>query len=148
MCEAIKIARELAKKFEGLKLEPYLCPANVPTIGYGTTRYPDGVRVTLADGPISEDRALFFLEQELEQSLIEAIELCPNLKDHSAERQGAITDFIYNLGARNFSESTLRKRILAEQWEDVPAQLLRWVKGGGEVLPGLVKRREAEAALI
>lgn len=72
--------------------------------------------------------------------------LCPSID--SPERLAAIIDFTFNLGAGSLKASTLRKRINAGRWEDVPYELRKWVKGGGKVLPGLVKRREAEIGLI
>jgi lysozyme len=61
---------------------------------------------------------------------------------------GAMTDFAYNLGVARYRASTLRKRVDAGDWEDAKEQLMLWVRGGGRVLPGLVKRRKAEAALL
>jgi lysozyme len=61
---------------------------------------------------------------------------------------GAILDFVYNLGPRRYRSSTLRRRVNEGRWEDVPTELRRWVYGGGKVLPGLKRRREAEASLI
>jgi GH24 family phage-related lysozyme (muramidase) len=82
---AAKIAAEVIKEFEGYSSEPYLCPANVPTIGYGNTMYPNGERVTMED---------------------------PEIDQSEAEKQ-----------------------------------FRRWNKGGGKVLNGLIRRREAEVAL-
>jgi lysozyme len=59
-----------------------------------------------------------------------------------------MTDFAYNLGVARYRASTLRKRVDAGDWEDAKEQLMLWVRGGGKVLPGLVKRRKAEAALL
>jgi lysozyme len=144
---ALEIATILAKRWEGLFLSPYLCPAGVPTIGYGTTYYEDGTRVTLLDPDITKDRALALLVMQLQNVYLpQVLALCPGLD--SAERVAAILDFTYNLGGSNLRHSNLRKRINAGDWSSVPAELMKWVKGGGKVLPGLTKRREAEAILI
>jgi lysozyme len=74
------------------------------------------------------------------------IRLCPGID--TPGRLAALTDFCFNLGAGNLRASTLRKRVNAGRWEDVPAELRRWNRGSGKILPGLVKRREAEAALV
>lgn len=74
------------------------------------------------------------------------IRLCPGI--NSPERLAAIIDFTFNLGAGNLRASTLRRRINAGRWNDVPKELRKWVKGGGRVLAGLVKRREAESDLV
>lgn len=74
------------------------------------------------------------------------VRLCPGIDD--ANRLAALIDFTFNLGAGNLSASTLRKRVNAGRWADVPAELRKWNKAGGRVLRGLVIRREAEAALV
>lgn len=74
------------------------------------------------------------------------LRLCPGID--SPERLAAIIDFTFNLGAGNLRASTLRRRINAGRWNDVPKELRKWVKGGGRVLAGLVKRREAESDLV
>lgn len=134
--------------FEGLYLKPYLCPANVPTIGVGSTFYENGVRVTLADPPITKERAMVLLEHELEACLPKVLRLCPVLKDWGSQATGAILDFAFNCGTGALQASTLRKRINADDMEGARAELMKWVRGGGKVLPGLVKRRAAEAALL
>jgi lysozyme len=144
---AIEVAAELARRFEGLYLKPYLCPAGVPTIGYGATYYENGEAVTLKDAPISRERAEALLLWMVRTKYLPAvIKLCPNID--SPERLAAIIDFTFNLGAGNLRVSNLRKRVNAGQWSDVPAELRKWIKGGGKVLKGLVLRREAEIKLI
>jgi lysozyme len=126
---------------------PYLCPAGVPTIGYGFTHYADGTFVTLGDPPMTRAAAQSLLEFMVRTKYMrETIRLCPNID--TPERLGAITDFAFNLGSGNLRASSLRKKILANDWEAVPAELRKWVKGGGRILKGLVLRREAEIAYI
>lgn len=138
---------KLIKRWEGLYLHPYLCPAGIPTIGYGATYYEDGRAVSLKDPPITKERAEQLLWWMIRTKYLPAVmKLCPNIK--SPERLAAIVDFTYNLGSGKLQISTLRKRINAERWEDVPAELLKWNKAGGRVLKGLSLRRQAEAALI
>jgi len=147
--DPIIIAAALCRVFEGLYLSPYLCPAAVPTIGYGTTRYEDGVRVTLADPPITKKRAEALLYHELKtECMPRVMRLCSNLGAWGPGAVGAIVDFVYNLGSGNLASSTLRRKILADDKEAAKYELSRWVRGGGRVLPGLVKRRAAEADLI
>lgn len=144
---ALGVAAALARRFEGCYLRPYLCPAGVPTIGYGATYYEDGSRVTLLDPQITIDRAEELLLWMVRTKYLPAvIRLCPGIDDPL--RLAAIIDFTFNLGAGNLQASTFRKRINAGRWEDVPDELRKWVKGGGRVLAGLVKRRAAEAVLI
>jgi len=141
---ALEIAKKIAKIFEGLKLKPYLCPANIPTIGRGATRYENGVKVTLADSPITEKRADELLDWEMKKSLRGALKYCPILAI-SDPKLGAIADFCFNLGVGRLQTSTLRRRINQQDWEEVRKELMRWVRGGGRILPGLVLRRKTEA---
>ncbi|MDW3682923.1 lysozyme [Cupriavidus sp. CV2] len=144
---AVDVAAALARRFEGLYLCPYLCPAGVPTIGYGATRYLDGRAVTLNDPPITREVAEAMLLEQVRTIYLPAVlKLCPGVD--TPERLAALIDFAFNLGAGNLRASTLRKRVNAGRWSDVPAEFRKWVRGGGRVLRGLVLRREAEADLI
>lgn len=147
MDKAIEVAASLARRFEGLCLTPYLCPAGVPTIGYGATFYEDGTRVQLTDPAITRARAEALLLWMVHARFLPAVvRLCPGVD--SADRLAALIDFTFNLGQGNLRASTLRKRVNAGRWDDVPGELRKWNKGGGRVLRGLTIRREAEAALI
>jgi lysozyme len=147
--EPIVIAASLCRSFEGLYLRPYLCPAGVPSIGYGTTMYENGVRVTLNDPPITKERAEALLMWELRTTCFpRVIKLCNNLGAWGPGAVAAIVDFVYNLGSGNLASSTLRKRILANDRDGAKTELKRWVRGGGRVLPGLVKRRDAECHVM
>ena len=144
----LDIAAELCKKFEGFRSKPYLCPAGVATIGYGSTYYADGRKVTLQDQPISEPEASALLLSELHHTYLPgALRLCPNLASHE-RRLNAIVDFCYNLGVGRLQSSTLRRKVVAEDWEGAKEELLKWNKGGGRVLAGLDKRRKAECSLM
>lgn len=140
------LAAALCRRFEGLYLRPYLCPAGVPTIGYGATRYVDGRPVLLTDPPITRDAAERMLLLQIERTYLPAVQsLCPGV---DGARLAAITDFAFNLGIGALRASTLRKRVLAGDWDAVPGELLRWNRAGGRVLKGLTLRREAEIELI
>ena len=146
---AVDIAAALCRRWEGCFLAPYLCPAGVPTIGYGATHYADGRPVTLNDPPITRDAAERLLLLMIRREYLPAVlRLCPALVRQTPERLAAIIDFTFNLGAGRLQASALRRRINAGEWEQVPAELRKWVIGGGKVLRGLVLRREAECALI
>lgn len=144
---AVEVAAALCRRFEGCRLRPYLCPAGVPTIGYGSTRYLDGRAVLLTDPPITRAQAERLLLVTVRRSYLPAVlTLCPGVTD--ARRLAALIDFTYNLGSGNLRASTLRRKVNAGDWAAAPAELRKWVRGGGRVLPGLVARREAEAALV
>lgn len=137
----------LARRFEGLYLTPYLCPAGVPTIGYGATRYPDGRAVQLTDPAITRETAESMLQDSVARTYLPAVrKLCPSLA--VPNRLAALIDFTFNLGAGQLKASTLRKRVNANRWDAVPGELRKWVRGGGRVLNGLVRRREAEVVLV
>jgi lysozyme len=143
----LDIVTSLCKRFEGFKSKPYLCPAGIATIGYGSTYYNDGVKVTLKDPPITEQRASEILKHELEYNYLPSVlKLCPDLTDNN--RINAIVDFTYNLGVGRLKNSTLRKAISKGDWDETKKQLMLWTKGGGKVLKGLYLRRQAECLLI
>jgi len=144
----LELAAELCRQFEGYRSKPYLCPAGIPTIGYGSTYYADGRKVQLTDTPMSEPEARALLMAELSHTYAPGVlRLCPGLATNE-RRFNAIVDFVYNLGIGRLQTSTLRRKINAGDWESAKEQLMLWTRGGGKVLPGLVKRRTAECALI
>lgn len=148
IAQAVELACALCRRWEGLHLTPYLCPAGVPTIGYGATHYLDGRQVTLKDPPITRDAAERLLLRQVQRTYLPAVlRLCPALAGAAPGRVAAITDFAFNLGAGRLQGSTLRRRINAAEWGSVPTELRKWVIGGGRVLRGLVARREDEARL-
>lgn len=145
--QVVWYAASLCRRFEGLYLKPYLCPAGVPTIGYGATFYEDGTRVTMKDAPITKSRAEDLLNYHLKNHFLpDVMKACPTLDTEA--KAAAILDFAFNLGIGNLRASTLRKRILAKDWDAVPGELKKWNKAGGKVLKGLTLRREAERILF
>lgn len=142
---ALSIARDLCVHFEGFSSTPYLCPAGYWTIGYGTVYKPDGTRVTQAHEPITKTLAMQWLEHELANNYMpQVLARTPNLLKYP-QVLGALTDFAYNLGGARYRASTLARCVQLEQWPQAVEQLLLWTRGGGRVLPGLVRRRAAEA---
>ena len=144
--QALAYVMQLCIRFEGIYLKPYLCPAGIPTIGCGSTRYLDGTPVTLFDKPITREHAMVLLRERVIREFMPGVmALC---KCSTAEQLAALTDFAYNLGLGNLRASTLRRRANAGRWDLVVIELRKWVRGGGKVLPGLVKRRAVEGSLI
>ena len=131
---------DLIRRFEGLRLKAYFCPAGVLTCGYGTTG-PD----IKADTVWTKEQAEQRMQQDAAKFVSGTRALCPGLE---GDRLAAIADFAYNLGLTRLKGSTLRKRIKSGDWDGACVELRKWVRGGGRVLPGLVLRREAEIALI
>jgi len=137
---------DLIKRFEGFRAKPYLCPAGVPTIGYGSTYYENGVKVKLTDRSISEEWA----EELLRRNMVHYERGVDAMtKDHVNQNQfDALVSFAYNVGLVNYKNSTLLKRINANPNDpDIEKQFMRWVRAGGKVIKGLITRRQAEATL-
>lgn len=136
----------IAAPFEGLRLEPYYCPAGFPTIGYGrllsVERHAD-----LSRWPtVTETQAEIMLEEDMARHLQAAIALIevPLLDCQWA----ALADFTYNLGPGRLRASTLRRVINGEgPDEDIAREFRKWRVAGGRILRGLVRRREAEIAM-
>jgi lysozyme len=125
-----------------------LCPAGIPTIGYGSTYYADKRKVTLTDPPMNQEEANALLMIELEHTYLPGVlRNCPTLIT-DVRKCNAIVDFCYNLGIGRLQTSTLKRKINDQDWEGAQEQLMLWTKGGGKVLPGLVKRRLAEKLLM
>ena len=135
----------IIRKFEGLKLKAYLCPANVWTIGYGNTFYENGSKVQEGDKITLEraDKLLFFVVQKFEAEVKKLVK-----SDINENMLGALTSFAFNVGAGNLAKSTLLKKVNANPNDTtIRDEFMRWTKSSGKVLNGLVTRRKAEADL-
>lgn len=130
----------LIRRFEGLRLKAYYCPAGVLTCGYGSTG-PD-IR---PDTAWTQEQAAARMQLDAARFESAARRLCPALE---GDALAAIADFAYNLGATRLKGSTLRRKLNAGDIAGARAELSKWVRGGGRILPGLVMRRAAEAALL
>lgn len=133
-------AIELVKASEGLRLQTYRDSAGVLTIGYGhTSGVRPGQSITTAEA-----------DQMLVDDLDEAAEGVRRLVTVPL-KQGqfdALCDFVFNLGAGRLMGSTLLRVLNRGDYGAAAAQFKFWVMGGGQVLPGLVKRRAAERDLF
>jgi lysozyme len=136
---------ELIKKHEGLKLSAYLCPAKVPTIGYGNTFYEDGTRVKMGD-KITRDRAEKLLQHIVEAFSVQVDRLVTaKINDN---QRSALVSFAYNLGIGSLQKSTLLKKVNANPNDSaIRIEFMKWTKARGVVLRGLVIRRQDEANL-
>lgn len=137
----------LIKQFEGCKLEAYLCPAKVPTIGYGSTfgvRMGDRITQEEAERRLRKDLVKF-------ECIVEDALTVPA----SQNQFDAMVSLCYNIGPGNpklnmpgFLTSSVLRRFLAGDIAGAADAFLMWNKGGGRVLPGLVRRRKAERELF
>lgn len=136
---------DIIKHYEGCELEAYLCPAGIPTIGYGSTFYADGKPVKLGD-KITQQQA-----DELLPALVNkfAISVNNGLKVDIKQYQfDALVSLTYNIGIGNFRKSTLLGLINKKAADfQIASEFAKWNKSNGEVLKGLVKRRKSEATL-
>lgn len=135
-------AIDLIKKFESFSANAYLCPAHKWTIGYGTTSYPDGTPVKSGDVITKEKAEALLLDYVINKIL-------PNIRDLDLtdNQQAALCSLIYNVGFGAFAKSKCYKAIKNKDWETAFYNW-NWIKGGGKVLKGLIKRRAEEMALF
>lgn len=136
---------DLIKEFEGFRSKAYKCPAGVWTVGYGHTSNAGDPKV----GPltvINREDAEVILKRDLfafERAVSDAVRV-----PLSHNQFSALVSFCYNVGPTAFRMSSVLKAVNAQQWNEVPRRLALWNKANGRVLPGLVRRRAAEAALF
>lgn len=137
----------LIKQFEGFSSKPYLCPSQKATIGWGSTYYPDGKKVTLQDKEITEEKAFEILEfianKDFGSNINKVVKVPLNQNQFDA-----LVSFAYNIGNGNFNSSTLLRWLNQGNYKEASMQLLRWDKSKGIVLNGLTKRRKAEKELF
>lgn len=135
----------IIRKFEGLKLKAYICPAGIPTIAWGNTFYENGSKVQMGDKITIEraDKLLFFIVAKFE------VEVKKLVKSQINDNQlGALTSFAFNIGTGALAKSTLLRKVNTNPNDPtIRDEFNRWTKTGGKVLNGLVSRRKAEADL-
>jgi lysozyme len=162
-----KAGEDLMHRFEGFRNKPYLCPAHIWTIGYGHVLYQEQIRLPMVrvegknipmirkEMPMRAEDNRAFTKAEIDELFrIDVgtfergvLRLVPGV----VGRQGAFDALVsisFNFGLGNLQRSTIRMRANRGDWEGAAEAFRVWTKGGGKVLPGLVKRREAEIALF
>ena len=142
--------KKIVMDSEGLKLKPYLCPAGIPTIGWGATYGPDMNRVTMDDDSISPGVANSMFERDM-RHFSDRVRNLINVTV-TDNQFSALVSLSFNIGAGAFKRSTLLRNLNAGDTQAAADQFRVWRKGtvGGikVVLPGLVKRRALERALF
>jgi lysozyme len=162
-----KAGEDLMHRFEGFRNKPYLCPAHIWTIGYGHVLYQEQIRLPMVrvegketpmirrEMPLKAEDNRAFTKTEIDE-LFRAdvgtfergvLRLVPGV----VGRQGAFDALVsisFNFGLGNLQRSTIRMRANRGDWEGAAEAFMVWTKGGGKVLPGLVRRREAERTLF
>lgn len=162
-----KEGEELMHRFEGCRNKPYLCPAHIWTIGYGHVLYQDQIRLPMArvegkeipmirkEYPLRQEDSRVWSKEEINALFREdvagfergVLRLVPGVVGHQG-RFDALVSFAFNAGLGNLQRSQIRMRANRGDWEGAAEALMDWTKGGGKVLPGLVKRRQAEKELF
>ena len=137
---------QIIKSFEGISLKPYLCPANVWTVGYGATRSSTGGPIDLDMEPISETEAEALLLHDLGSSEGWVSRL---IKTALTENQySALTSFTFNVGAGALQRSTLRMKLNRGEYQGAADEFPKWRIAGSRILAGVVRRRAAGRALF
>ena len=161
-----KAGADLMHQYEGCRNKPYLCPAHIWTIGYGHVLYQEQIRLPVVrvegytgmirkEYPLKQEDSRVWTKQEIEELFATdvgnfergVLRLVPTV----AGKQGAFDALVsisFNFGLGNLQRSTIRMKANRGDWEGAADAFRVWTKGGGKVLPGLVKRREAERALF
>jgi lysozyme len=154
-------------RFEGCRNKAYLCPAHIWTIGYGHVLYQDQIRLPMArvegkevamirkEYPLRAEDARVWSKEEIDQLFRDDVQSFERgvlrLVPGCVGRQGAfdaLVSFAFNAGLGNLQRSQIRMRANRGDWDGAAEALMDWTKGGGKVLPGLVKRRQAEKELF
>lgn len=136
---------DLICNFEGLRLKAYDDGVGVWTIGFGTTKYPNGIRVKKGD-TCTLDQAKAYMQNDLksfEQTVNNTVKVPLNQNQFDA-----LVSLAYNIGASAFSQSTLVKKLNANDFRGAAGQFDVWVNAGGKRMQGLVNRRAKEKALF
>ncbi len=162
-----KAGEDLMHKYEGFRSRPYLCPAHIWTIGYGHVLYQQQIKLPVVrvegketpmirkEMPLKPEDNRVWTKTEIDELFRDdvasfergVLRLVPGV----VGRQGsfdALVSISFNFGLGNLQRSTIRMRANRGDWDGAADAFRVWTKGGGKVLPGLVKRREAEIALF
>jgi len=145
-------ALNIIKKYEGFRSGPYICPAGVPTIGYGNTYYPTtGQKVKMTDAPLSQKDAEGMLKSTLEKDFLPSLKKVPFWSEMSDGQRSALLSFAYNLGPNFYGDTnnfgSITRDLKNKDWANVPATLLKYRNPGSSFEEGLRRRRTEEGQL-
>lgn len=149
-------ALQMIRHHEGVRLKPYLCPASLWTVGVGHVLYPEQARLPFVDRkgyPLKpeDNRVWSEVDDLLSADLVRfengVARYCPAAVNRQGHFDGLVS-FSFNLGLGTLQRSTLRMRYNRADYAGAADEFLKFVKGGGRVLPGLVRRRHDEQALF
>lgn len=120
--------------------EPY-------TIGYGSTRHPDGTPVKAGE-VWTREYAVECKQKVLQGFLKDLLVLSPSLATESPRRVAAVLSWVYNCGITNYKNSTFKKKIDSKEWKEAAEQCKKWDRANGKVMKGLTRRRLVESLMI
>ena len=142
---------DIIAEFEGFRPTPYLCPAGIPTIGFGATYYEDGRKVTMSDSAITEPQGKRMLAAMVEKDFWNVLKnTIPYWEEMNDNQRSALTSFAYNLGAHFFGSpgfATVSACLRDHAWSEIPAAFDLYCNPGSSFEAGLRRRREAEGKL-
>lgn len=161
-----KAGADLMHRFEGCRNKPYLCPAHIWTVGFGEVLYQEQIKLPMVrkegytglirkEYPLKPEDNRVWSQDEIDTLFAKSVErfergvlrLVPGVNGNQGAFD-ALVSFAFNAGLGNLQNSTIRAKANRGDWQGAADAFMAWVKGGGKVLPGLVKRREAEKALF
>ena len=148
---------EMIRHHEGVRFKPYKCPARLWTVGVGHVLYPeqgkllldqrDGFQLKTEDARVfSAEEVNAILRYDLSRFESGVSKLLPVVLTQG--QFDALVSFAFNLGLGGVQRSTLRQKVLRGEMEEAANEFLKFTRGGGKILPGLVKRRNDERALF
>ena len=138
---------KLIQQFEGFSSHPYLCPALVPTIGYGSTHYSDGRPVKLTDKNITKEEATDMMRHQID--IHYGKEVNHFLRHSVTQNQfDVLVSFAYNFGVYALRTSTLLRDVNHGKMSLAADQFKHWTHVNGKVNRGLVARRKKERELF
>jgi len=140
-----------------VRYKPYRCPAKLWTVGVGHVLYPNQGRLPLDqrdafplepndNRTFSKDEVDGLLAFDLQRFEVGITRLFPMVL--TIGQNDALTSFAFNLGLGGLQRSTLRQKVIRNEIQEAADEFLKFTRGGGKVLPGLVKRRNDERALF
>lgn len=139
-------AYKLIMQFEGFRNKAYKDTAGIWTIGYGTIRYPNGVKVKAGD-TCTKEQAEAWLRSDCKW--VEAtLDKYVRYSKITQNQFDALASFVYNVGAGAFASSTMLTLLNQGNIQSAASQFSRWVNSGGRRTQGLVNRRKEERALF
>tara|TARA_R100001198_G_C5236445_1_gene214266 strand:+ start:599 stop:1042 length:444 start_codon:yes stop_codon:yes gene_type:complete len=143
-CNPAAIA--IIKHYEGFSSTPYKCPAGYWTYGYGNIRDAQGERVTSDTEHITELEGETLLLEEMAK--VERQIKALTTAELTVNQFSALCSFVWNVGSGRYKASTLRAKLNRCDYEGASAEFPKWRRGGGKILPGLVRRRKSERELF